>query len=223
MTSLKQPESIMSSLSGLWEQAGYLHPIDKTVTPWPAGSLNASVREFMWFGADGEMVFGRFGAGASVSFDESRRRFVTGGHIDAILTGHYKLDGLRLIEEWITAENQIEVRRVELAELNADSFVVKERAPGFDFALLVAYRRVQQKSPSRASCVKSAERTVHWQVATPADRVGDYYIAYKAVVKGASWLVAVNDFPAEMFYTLIVDGKEVNSFNEWPKDWARPD
>jgi len=34
--------------------------------------------------------------------------------------------------------------------------------------------------------------------------------------------VTINDFPEENMYSLIKDGKEIGSFNEWPKKWARP-
>lgn len=31
--------------------------------------------------------------------------------------------------------------------------------------------------------------------------------------------IRINDFPEEPLYTLIIDGKEIIYFNNWPKNW----
>jgi hypothetical protein len=41
-------------------------------------------------------------------------------------------------------------------------------------------------------------------------------------VDGQTWLVRLGDFPAEPFYTLLIDGIEVESFDDWPPAWTRP-
>ena len=45
---------------------------------------------------------------------------------------------------------------------------------------------------------------------------------YVARVKGKRWLVRINDFPDEPAYTLIVAGKEILHFNDWPLEWTKP-
>lgn len=46
---------------------------------------------------------------------------------------------------------------------------------------------------------------------------------YATVVDGCAWQVRVNDFPANALYTLIVDGREIGDFDDWPNGWQRPD
>ena len=33
----------------------------------------------------------------------------------------------------------------------------------------------------------------------------------------------MNDFPDEQLFTLLIDGRDVESFDDWPADWMRPD
>lgn len=63
----------------------------------------------------------------------------------------------------------------------------------------------------------SLRRAVSWRSTGRAE------FPYAAAVDGRAWLVRVNDFPAEAFYTLIVDGREVGDFDDWPDGWLRPD
>jgi hypothetical protein len=45
---------------------------------------------------------------------------------------------------------------------------------------------------------------------------------FVAVVEGRRWLLQLGDFPAEPLYTLVVDGVEIVSFDDWPVLWTRP-
>lgn len=60
-------------------------------------------------------------------------------------------------------------------------------------------------------------RSVSWR------RTGGGEFPYKAVVFGREWLIRINDFPAFAMYTLMVDGREVGDFDDWPAGWQRPD
>jgi hypothetical protein len=137
-------------LVGLWEQAGMLHPTRGVPVPWPEGSLNASVREFFRFFEDGTFLFGRFLAGAEVSFDEARRRFVCAGHTDTVLGGRWRLEGSCLVEEFPTPGGPPQVRRVELGEVSDERFVVNEHTPLPGFVLRVVYRKVSHPAPRPA-------------------------------------------------------------------------
>ena len=53
-------------------------------------------------------------------------------------------------------------------------------------------------------------------------RTGRAEFPYAASVDGRDWLLRVNDFPAEAFYTLLVAGREVGDFDDWPALWRRP-
>lgn len=44
---------------------------------------------------------------------------------------------------------------------------------------------------------------------------------WRSEVGRDTWTVRVNDFPEEHLYTLLVNGDEIGSFDEWPKPWLR--
>ncbi|HEX5732078.1 MAG TPA: hypothetical protein VF131_04505 [Blastocatellia bacterium] len=44
---------------------------------------------------------------------------------------------------------------------------------------------------------------------------------YEAKINGDQLVVRLNDFPDESLYTLIVNDKEVASFDDWPEQWGR--
>lgn len=47
---------------------------------------------------------------------------------------------------------------------------------------------------------------------------------YVADVDGRRWMIRMNDFPEEQLYTLLIEGDEVESFNDWPRpSWQRPE
>jgi len=45
---------------------------------------------------------------------------------------------------------------------------------------------------------------------------------FSARVGDETWVVRVNDFPEEVLYTLLIDGRKVASFDDWPPSWRRP-
>jgi len=64
--------------------------------------------------------------------------------------------------------------------------------------------------------MKPEEKTVFWQVAHDAK------LLYQAEVGGENWQLRSGDFPAEALYTLLIQGKEVATYNDWPPAWSRP-
>ena len=52
---------------------------------------------------------------------------------------------------------------------------------------------------------------------------GDEVTPYRASVNGENWVIRINDFPTDHFYTLIVNEQEAEEFDEWPSSWLRPD
>lgn len=45
---------------------------------------------------------------------------------------------------------------------------------------------------------------------------------YQTTSEGKQLKIRINDFPAEPFYTLLVDGKAEESFDDWPTAWVQP-
>lgn len=59
------------------------------------------------------------------------------------------------------------------------------------------------------------ERAIAWRKGPDPEYI------WEAEVDGARWSVRLGDFPAEPLYTLLVEGREVASFDDWPPAWRR--
>lgn len=53
-------------------------------------------------------------------------------------------------------------------------------------------------------------------------RTTDSQYPFAAEFEGEKCIVRLNDFPDEHLYTLIVNGKETVSFDDWSVNWNRP-
>lgn len=58
-------------------------------------------------------------------------------------------------------------------------------------------------------------RQVLWQ------KTADAEYPFAATVEGESWRLRPGDFPAEALYTLVVDGTDTATFNDWPPAWKK--
>ncbi len=47
----------------------------------------------------------------------------------------------------------------------------------------------------------------------------DPYYPYEAHIGTEKYVIRLNDFPVEHLYTLLVNGTEVISFDDWPEKW----
>lgn len=63
------------------------------------------------------------------------------------------------------------------------------------------------------------EVAASWSLTWPMTEDPEFPFALQ--VDDQSWRVRINDFPAEPMYTLIVDGTEIQDFDDWPEAWGR--
>lgn len=50
---------------------------------------------------------------------------------------------------------------------------------------------------------------------------GDLEFPWALQMDGERWQVRLNDFPDDLMYSLIVDGREIGGFHDWPGTWQR--
>lgn len=61
------------------------------------------------------------------------------------------------------------------------------------------------------------ERPIEWEFCKTGPS------RFKALVDGQRWEIRLNDFPAEPYiFTLVIDGRAVDDFNDWPATWTHP-
>jgi hypothetical protein len=53
-------------------------------------------------------------------------------------------------------------------------------------------------------------------------RTADPRYPFVSETEGKKCVIRLNDFPDSHLYTLIVNGKEVTSFDDWSEKWNRP-
>ena len=59
-------------------------------------------------------------------------------------------------------------------------------------------------------------REVEWSAADDAQ------LPWQSAPDGAPWQVRLNDFPDDIMYTLLVAGRPIGQFHDWPGSWIRP-
>ena len=71
--------------------------------------------------------------------------------------------------------------------------------------------KVTDPNPSIATVFS---QQVSWEETGDPDR------PHSARVGAESWIIRMNDFPDQNLYTLLKDGLEAGSFDEWPVAWS---
>jgi hypothetical protein len=66
-------------------------------------------------------------------------------------------------------------------------------------------------------CASWLRQSLRWQ------RTGDAAFPYDIRTDVTTLILRLNDFPVEQQYTLIVNGEELCSFDDWPEAWDRAD
>lgn len=68
----------------------------------------------------------------------------------------------------------------------------------------------------RTKTLNYLDKTIAWK------RTADSHHPFAAEFGGEKCIIRLNDFPDEHLYTLIVNGKEIVSFDDWSAKWSRP-
>ena len=75
----------------------------------------------------------------------------------------------------------------------------------------------EKKERSIRSLRKASRLAVLWH------RTNDPLLPFRADVGSDTWHLKLNDFPEEHMYTLLVNSREVDRFDDWPKTWKDPE
>ena len=68
----------------------------------------------------------------------------------------------------------------------------------------------------RTKTLNYLDKTIAWKPTT------NPLYPFAAEFEGEKCFIRLNDFPDEHLYTLIVNGKEIISFDDWSAKWSRP-
>jgi uncharacterized protein YjaG (DUF416 family) len=79
-----------------------------------------------------------------------------------------------------------------------------------------SWTREESAAQSTEDLRRALTRQVEWNLA------GDPKRPWMIDVDGQRWMVCLNDFPDEPMYGLIIDGRRVGDFHDWPDTWIRP-
>lgn len=60
------------------------------------------------------------------------------------------------------------------------------------------------------------KKSIDWK------KTGVAEFPYSADIDGNTLKVRVNDFPAEAFYTLLINDREFCDLDDWPDSWVKP-
>jgi hypothetical protein len=102
---------------------------------------------------------------------------------------------------------------VLLADLAAeDVFMTVLRASG---------RRARSESLCYCSQVPAPAEDLT-DIAITWKHTGDAEFPYTAEVRGQTYTIRINDFPAEPLYTLLSEGAELTDLEDWPPAWSMP-
>lgn len=61
------------------------------------------------------------------------------------------------------------------------------------------------------------QRRIDWT------HTGDAEFPYTATIDGQTFIVRLNDFPAEPLYTVLLAEEELGHLDDWPSTWVRPE
>ncbi len=76
-------------------------------------------------------------------------------------------------------------------------------------------RKKKETSFSLATLKPYLERPLTWNTTNNLD------VPWTTEVEGETWQVRLNDFPDERMYSLLIGGRVVGDFHDWPRMWQR--
>jgi len=81
----------------------------------------------------------------------------------------------------------------------------------------------QKKSKGKKGEMEEDPAALQAYLAQPLDwaSTNNLNMPWTRVVDGDTWHVRLNDFPDEIMYSLLINGKLIGHFHDWPKIWRR--
>jgi|SRR6185503_2014280 len=162
----------------------------------------------MWLQDD----LGRDGGGAMEEFFEELREF-RDGRRDVVMTGG---DAVHVVIDRSGAR----LGFFQLSEREDTDDLIDAVLRWFDIThpeLAQQLRVLGGFDPDRGRYDRLLARPTVWHGAPDAEH------PYETRFAGQRWQVRINDFPAELLYSLLIDGREVARFNDWPVAWLKPE
>lgn len=162
----------------------------------------------MWLEND----LGRDGGGAMEEFFEQLRELYDGRRT-VVMTGG---DAVHLVVDRTTTT----LGFFQLSERENTDELIDAVLRWFDIThpeLADQLRALGGFDPDRGRTRRLLAQPLVWHAAPDAEH------PYETEVAGQRWQLRINDFPAEVLYSLLVEGYEIARFNDWPPAWRRPD
>ena len=161
----------------------------------------------MWLEND----LGSSGGGAMEEFFEELRELHDGRRKVAMTGG----DAVALVAD----RTSTTLSFFKLSEQETTDEVIDAVLRWFDVAnpeLADQLRALGGFDPDRGRTACLLARPLAWDTGADAEH------PYETQVDGQRWQIRINDFPAEVLYSLLVEGYEIMRFNDWPSAWRRP-
>jgi hypothetical protein len=78
-------------------------------------------------------------------------------------------------------------------------------------------RAIRATTQTPASLEERLRTPIEWHPS------GDALEPWISQMGKTRWAIRLNDFPEEHLYTLLINGRTIGGFDDWPPEWAKVD